>query len=97
METIKYSSHASWRIRQRGFRTDEIDLVLACGTHLDRGCVLLRKKDAEREIKRRKQEIEALERLRGTKVVIRDDTVMTCYRSRLSDQKRILRRGREYK
>ena len=48
-----------------------------------------------REIRRRKREIHALERLRGRKLVVANDTVVTCYRSNRRDRKRILRRGRE--
>ena len=51
--------------------------------------------DLEREIRRRKREIQALERLRGRKLVVANDTAVTCYRSGRRDRKRILRRGRE--
>ena len=51
--------------------------------------------DLQREIRRLKHEIQALERLRGRKLVVANDTAVTCYRSNRRDRKRILRRGRE--
>ena len=49
----------------------------------------------QREIRRLKREIQALERLSGWKLVVANDTVVTCYRSSRRDRKRTLRRGRE--
>ena len=51
-------------------------------------------RDADREIRARKQEIQALERLKDRKVVICGSRIVTAYPSRHSDQKRALRRGR---
>ena len=52
--------------------------------------------DRQREIRRLKREIQALERLSGWKLVVANDTVVTCYRSGRRDRKRVLRRGREF-
>ncbi len=49
----------------------------------------------QREIRRLKRKIQALERLSGWKLVVANDTAVTCYRSNRRDRKRILRRGRE--
>ncbi len=50
------------------------------------------------EIRRLKREIQALERLRGWKLVVgNDNTVKTCYRPNRGNQKRTLRRGREFR
>ena len=79
MDAIRYSNHAGQRMQQRGFRKQDIDLLLKCGTHIDDTSVLLSDKDAAREIARRKHEIQALERLRGSKVVISEGVLVTCY------------------
>ncbi|MCY4311620.1 MAG: hypothetical protein OXC54_09985 [Rhodospirillaceae bacterium] len=50
----------------------------------------------QREIRRHKREIQALERLSGSKLVVAGGTVVTCYRSNRRDQKRTLRRDREF-
>ena len=94
MSTIVLSRHAEKRMRQRGLRNSDIDLISRCGSLIGEDLFLSRK-DAAREIRRRKQEIQALERLSGTKLAFADETIVTCYQSRQSDQKRMLRKGRE--
>jgi len=95
MNTIILSYHAQARMRQRGIRNSDIELILQCGSAIGEDIYFLSRKDTEREIRRRKREIQALERLRNRKVVLCDGTVVTCYRSRRSDQKALLRRRRE--
>ena len=52
--------------------------------------------DRQREIRRLKRKIQALERLCGWKLVVAGDTAVTCYRSNRRDRKRTLRQGREF-
>lgn len=52
--------------------------------------------DRQREIRRLKRNIQALERLCGWKLVVAGDTAVTCYRSNRRDGKRTLRQGREF-
>jgi len=81
-------------MQQRAFRYPDIDLVMNCGTQFDEASVLLSDQDAAREIALRKHEIQVLERLRGSMVVIREGTVVTCYHGRDRQLKKALRRGR---
>ena len=74
---------------------EDVELILRCASEIGDDIFFLSRKDAEREIRRRKHEIQALERLRDQKVVVADDTIVTCYRSRCRDQKRMLRYSRE--
>ncbi len=97
MTPAAYSTHAEMRMCQRGIRKADVDLVLRCATEIDENVYFLSRKDVDREIRHRKQEIQAFERLRNQKVVVDGDTVVTCYQSRRKDQKRTLRRGREYR
>ena len=92
MEGIMCSNHATQRIQQRGIRERDVDLVLNCGTQIDKVSILLSDKDAAREIERRKHEIQALERLRGCKVVIIEGVVVTCYHAHAKHLKKLLRR-----
>lgn len=94
MSGITLSVHGEARMQQRGLREDDLVLILQCGSALGEDVFFLTRKDADREICRRKREIQALERLRDRKVVIADGIVVTCYRSRRSDQKRMLRKRR---
>ena len=67
MQTLAFSNHAERRMRQRGIRKGDIELLLSYGTQLGDDSVLLLDADAKREIERRKCEIQLLERLRGCK------------------------------
>ena len=88
---IDYSNHALVRIRQRGMRESDIPMIVAAGTAVDDDSVLLLAQDVDREIRRRKREITALERLRGCRVVIAGETIVTVYRPSRKTEKRLLR------
>ena len=92
MDGITYSNHACQRMQQRGFRERDIDLLMTCGTQIYDDSILLSDKDAAREIERRKHEIQALERLRGCRVVISEGVVVTCYHAHTKHLKKVLRR-----
>ena len=94
MTDIVYTRHAETRMQQRGIRSLDITLILACATQIDDETWLVRKRDAKREIERRKREIQTLERLTNKKLVMPDGLVVTIYPSRRDDQKRTLRHGR---
>ncbi len=89
--------HAEKRFNQRGLRNTDVELVLDSASRVAPDAYLLTNRDVEREISRRKQEIQRLEKLRGTKLVVDGDTLITAYHSRPSDQKRTFRKGRDYK
>ena len=91
------SRHAEKRLNQRGIRPEDVDLLLNSATRVAQDAYLLTNGDVEREIVRRKKEIQQLERLRGLKLVVEGDTLVTAYRSKQADQRRTLRKGREYK
>lgn len=95
MSTIILSRHAEARMRQRGIRNSDVELILRCASEIGADVYFLSRKDVQREIYRRKREIQALERLCDQKVVLAEDTVVTCYQSRRSDQRTMLRDGRE--
>jgi hypothetical protein len=91
------SRHAEKRLNQRGIRSHDVDLLLNSATRVAQDAYLLTNGDVEREIVRRKKEIQQLERLRGLKLVVEGDILVTAYRSKKADQRRTLRKGREYK
>ena len=80
--TFKLTRHANERMRQRGLRDRDIELVLACGTDGPHGRVALLGRDAAKEIAECKRRIRMLERLRGWVVVYEDGVVVTCYNVR---------------
>lgn len=73
------SNHALSRIRQRGLKEADVDLVLRYGTDARDG-VILRQQDAQRRIAEIKREMTALSRLTGTFVVTKANHVITAYR-----------------
>lgn len=96
LDVVK-SRHAKKRLNQRGIRENDVDFLLNTATQVAQDAYLLTNSDVEREIVRRKKEIQQLERLRGLKLVVVGDTLVTAYRSRQADQRRTLRKGKEYK
>ncbi len=78
-EPLDFSKHAARRVRQRGLRDRDVELVVECGTPVAGDGIVLLESDAQREIARRKREIQAFERLRGCKLVVSEGTIITCY------------------
>ncbi len=85
------SRHAEARAQQRGIRESDIPLIIATGTPVDNDSVFLLARDVDREIQRRKREICALERLRGCRVIIAGEMVVTIYRPSSKREKKLLR------
>lgn len=88
------SQHAAIRARQRGLRERDIDVIIQTGSTLDAESIFLRNRDVEREIREHKQAITALERLRGWRVVVAGETVVTVYRASRKTEKRLVRGAR---
>ncbi|MBK1719314.1 DUF4258 domain-containing protein [Thiocystis violacea] len=88
---LTLTQHALSRIRQRGLRESDISVIVGAGTPVDDDSLLLLGQDVDREIRRRKQEINALERLRGCRVVIAGETVITVYRPSRKTERLLLR------
>lgn len=81
MPDLRLTQHAESRMRQRGFRNADVSLVLSVATRVADDAFLLSDKDAAREIERRRHEIQQLERLRGVRLVLEGETVITVYHS----------------
>ncbi len=81
MNDLRFTQHAETRMRQRGFRNVDVSLVLSVATRVADDAFFLSDKDAAREIERRRHEIQQLERLRGTKLIVDCENVITLYHS----------------
>lgn len=81
MNDLYLTQHAETRMRQRGFRNADIGLVLNVAKRVAEDAFFLSKRDATREIERRRREIQQLERLRGTKIIVEGNNVITLYHS----------------
>ncbi len=81
MHDLRLTHHAETRLRQRGFRNADVGLVLSVATRVADDAFFLSDKDAAREIQRRRHEIQQLERLRGTKLIVEGKSLITIYQS----------------
>ncbi|WP_444452287.1 hypothetical protein ACTTAI_14780 [Rhodobacter capsulatus] len=81
MNDLRFTAHAEARMRQRGYRDADIGFVLSVATRVAEDAFFLSDKDASREIERRRHEIQQLERLRGTKVILEGESFVTIYHS----------------
>jgi len=96
MTEISMTAHAQRRKQQRGFRNADISIVLQIATQVAPDAYMLTRADAAFEIAKRKGEIQQLERLSGSKIIIAGDTVITCYHAYREEQKRSMRKEREF-
>ena len=90
---LSLTRHAEVRLSQRGLQDADVAFLMDVATPLARDEWLFTNADVE-AVARHKREIQRIERLRGVKVVVAADVVVTAYHSRPSDQRRALRRGR---
>ena len=84
---VNYTDHSKVRMQQRGLRTNDIDLVLNCAALVGDHVYFMRRKDVDREIAQRKQEIQSLERLCNQKLVVKSGNLVTCHSTRKAQQK----------
>ena len=80
--SLHESRHGAARRQQRGFSHDDIAMLIDSATQISPDAYLMRKADAEREIARRKREIQRLERLKGSVIVVSEGRIVTMYRQR---------------
>ena len=75
---IDFTNHARTRMRQRGLRDHDVELILTHGTDTGDG-VILATKDAQRIINRAKRAIKMAERLQNKRVIADGDEVITVF------------------
>ena len=94
MIDLHLTTHGEARMRQRGYRKADLDLLFGLATQVAADALLLTDEDASREIAKRKREIQQLERLRGSKIVIADGGIVTVYHTRSRSPRFTGRRSR---
>jgi len=87
------TQHASNRIRQRGFRERDVDVILEHGTPTHDG-VLLTGKDVAEQVSEYRRRIGSLERLSGAAVFLEEGRVVSVYRPKPAKVRRMIRHGR---
>lgn len=86
-----FSTHARIRMAQRSIREHDADLILRIGTPIDAESIYVLDKDVDREVRLLKEKIDAVERLRGIRAVLAENTVITVYRASAKTERRLLR------
>lgn len=79
MSDLYLTKHSEIRMRQRGFRKADVDLVISVATRVAEDAYLLTCRDAAREIEKRRREIQQLERLQGSKLIVEGGALITLY------------------
>lgn len=79
MLDLQSSVHGRARMQQRGYRDEDVNLILGLATHIADDAFMLTAQDAEREIARRRREIQQLERLSGSKIIVAGGMLITLY------------------
>jgi len=87
---MNITQHANLRLRQRGLRKDDLDLILRHGTETDDG-YYLRDGDVQRVETELKNQIARLWRLAGRFVVVKGENIVTAYYPCKRKQKALLR------
>lgn len=88
---MRKTKHARTRMQQRGIRQTDLEVVVNAATTIDADSVMLLNQDVDREVRKRKREIAILERLRGCRVVLAGESVVTAYRPARPVEKRLIR------
>ena len=91
MSGLYLTRHAILRMSQWGIGLDDIELIEAIGTQVERGSYFLRRKDVQAFERQIKKTIDQVRRLEGKLVVVKDDAVITAYRVRQDKERRLLR------
>lgn len=92
-DSVILTHHARARLRQRGMKESDLEIVLRYGTNVREG-VVLTDRDVSKAIRERRREIQRLEHLRGRTVIIEEGVVVTAYTAKDRDLKRKLRNRR---
>lgn len=88
---LNLSKHARRRFSQRGIFEADIDLILECGTEVAPDCLIVRDREIDDAVARRKHEIGRLEKLRRCKLVTREGVVVTAFKASTKQCSRALR------
>lgn len=79
MSALQMSDHAIQRFAQRGFRLDDAEIIMQLGSEVHDG-YLIRSKDLQEVERAAKAFLDRIRRLKGARVVIAGETVVTGYR-----------------
>ena len=79
MTALTITRHGETRMSQRGIREIDLDVLLAHGTEIGRGRIMLKKRDAAKVIQNLKKQIANIERLTDKVLVVTGGHLITAY------------------
>lgn len=94
MQLLK-SKHAQVRMSQRSIQDVDVAYIMSHGSNIDDNTVMITNNDFNILEAELKSELKRLERLRNKKLVHAENIIITTYHSRLSDQKKAMKRRKE--
>lgn len=94
MKSFEITRHAATRMQQRSISVSDVQLILRHGEEIDGQDILFDNKAADAAIRTLKSRIATFERLRNTKVVVDEGTVVTCYPCGTKEARRMKKRAR---
>ena len=90
MMSVCASTHAIARMAQRGIRLSDVDLALEIGTAVADG-VLIRERDYQEIERATKEFLRRVRALKGKRLVVAGDTIVTAYHASRAEERRLLR------
>ena len=94
MTELTTTAHALTRKTQRGFKEDDFAQIIQHGTPVGDMEIMLTDQDVQNAIRKKKLEIQALERLKNRIIVVDGRTVITAYPLNRRKQRSRLRQAR---
>ena len=79
MNTLTVTRHGETRMRQRGFRNVDLEVILTHGTDIGHNRIMLKRRDAAKRISELKKEIAMYERLTDKTIVVSENHLVTAY------------------
>lgn len=86
----RLTKHAQKRLSQRGIRQKDLELLMKHGSEVQDG-YFMTNRDADRVIRRLKETIRALERLKGKRAVVTENAVVTAFHVSPRTERSLLR------
>ena len=76
---LSLTRHAETRMRQRGIRDADVNLLFEVGERVSDDALQLTRRRAVQEITKLRRKIQQIERLCGTKLILEEGTLITVY------------------
>lgn len=94
MKSFAITRHAATRMQQRSISMSDVEFILRHGEEIDGQGILFDNRAADAAIRSLKSRIRTFERLRNTKVVLEEGSVVTCYPCGPKEARRMKKRAR---